>query len=262
VVDISLELPDELIRDFEERAFELGSTPEKLMRQALKIVAPHISAANSTLGPIDDEAVVQAAEIEKAYRRLGYSLGWRFITCPQGNAATSKLLLVTLNPAGRAVHGPSWSQESGSAYRVESWGGNAPGEAPLQRQILQMFQFLNLRDSEVFSANYVPFRSRSWAELDRKPEAEALALRIWQSFKSRVQFDRIVCVGKERPAKPIAALFDAKFERTIRLGWGHVAADRYLLSDGRSLIALPHLSRFAVFGRSQSNEPLRELFGV
>jgi hypothetical protein len=262
VIDISLELPDELMRDYEERASELGITAEELMRQALEIGAPRSSVGSSQPGELDDEAVVRAADIEKEYRRLGYRLGWRFITCPNENAATSKLLLVTLNPAGREVHGPSWSQELGSAYRVESWGGYPSGESPLQRQILQMFVFLGLRDSEVFSAHYVPFRSPSWAELDHKVEAEAVGIRLWQWLKPRVHFDRIVCVGKDKPASALAALFDAKFDASVGLGWGNVTADRYVLSDGRPLIALPHLSRFAVFGRKQSNQPLRELFGL
>ncbi len=209
---------------------------------------------------VESEPIVQAARIEREYRRLGYERGWRFITCPQRNAQSAKLLLVTLNPAGRVAHGPAWSQEEGSAYRVESWSGQAPGTAPLQRQVQQMFSFLDLEDEEVFSAHYVPFRSPSWAELVRKQEAEEFADDLWRWLQPSLNFDRIVCIGKDLPAKPIARLFNAKLESSFSVGWGNVTADRYRLPDGRPIVALPHLSRFGIFGRPQGVAGLTSLF--
>lgn len=260
MVDICLELPDDLIRDFEERAAELGTTAEDLMRKALEGAAPRGRSSERMNDPLEDEPVLQAGEIEKEYRRLGYEFGWRFITCPQENAKTAKLLLVSLNPAGRGIHGPAWSQELGSAYRVESWGNYGVGAAPLQRQVQAMFSLLGLRDDQVFSAHYVPFRSPSWAELENRIAAEAFAKKLWTRLKPRLSFERIVCIGKDAPGQPIAALFDAVLEGSFPVGWGTITADRYRLPDGRKLIALPHLSRFGVFGRPAGEKCLRRLF--
>lgn len=263
MVDICLELPDELIKDFERRATLVGKTAEDLLREVIEANAPAAGAHKpGEAGSIHDEPIVKAAEIESEYRRLGYSYGWRFLTCPQENAATAKLLLVSLNPAGREVHGPAWSQQLGSAYRVESWGGRPVGAAPLQRQIQAMFALLGLRDDEVFSAHYVPFRSPSWNDLDHKDEAEAFSAKLWNWLKPKLSFDRIVCIGKEKPGRPVATLFGARLEASLPVGWGTITADRYRLPDGRPLVALPHLSSFGLFGRSEGASQLNTLFDL
>lgn len=261
MVDICLELPDDLIRHYERLASLQGRAAEDLMREVIEANTPFQERASRQSDvDLSDEPLVKAADIEKRYRDLGYRFGWRFITCPQRNASRAKLLLVSLNPAGREVHGPAWSQEAGSAYRVESWGGRPAGSSPLQRQVQQLFGFLGLADEEVFSAHWVPFRSPSWDELEQRDEAEAFATELWRWLKPQLAFDRIVCLGKERPGRPIARLFEAKLEASLPVGWGNVSADRYRLPDGRPLIALPHLSRFGIFGRPSSVRQLQELF--
>jgi hypothetical protein len=264
MVDILLELPDALIKQFEHEGAVCGQSAEDLMREIIEANAPRrrLGHEATIATPLHEEPIVQAAEIEKEYRRLGYRHGWRFITCPQANARTAKLLLVTLNPAGREAHGPSWSQEWGSAYRIESWNGRAPGASTLQRQVQQMFALCGVQDAEVFSAHYVPFRSPSWAELDYKQEAEAFAQILWRWLQPKLSFERIVCVGKDKPARPMALLFGAQLETSLPIGWGDITADRYRLPDGRPLIALPHLSRFGLFGRAKGEGVLRELFEI
>ena len=132
MVDIFLELPDETIELFERRAKALGRTAEDLMREIIEASAPEevvVRELSSDL--LADEPIVKAAEIENEYRNLRYKLGWRFITCPQANADRAKLRLVSLNPAGRAKHGPAWSQEGGSAYREFVAGSGAtPTSSP------------------------------------------------------------------------------------------------------------------------------------
>lgn len=261
MVSIFLELPDDLLDAIERRAATTRRSAEDLIRQIIETSAPSLGPTEkSDDAPLEDEPIVKAAEIEEACRELGYQHGWRFITCPQANATKAKLLLISLNPAGRELHGPSWSQEDGSAYRIESWGGLAPGTSNLQRQVQHMLALLELRDEQVFSAHYVPFRSPSWAELDRKAEAEEFARTLWGWLAPRVSFERIVCIGKEKPGKPMAELFGGVFERNMPVGWGNMTADRYRISDGRQFIALPHLSRFSIFGRPEGAQALRELF--
>ena len=259
MADIFLELPDELMRAIDRRAMAAGKGTEDLLREIIEASAPPTADLSAEPASVTDEPIVQAAEIEKECRRLGYKLGWRFITCPQANAARAKLLLVTLNPGGREIHEPSWSQEEGSAYTVESWKGLPPGREGLQQQVQRMFALVGVSEEEVFSAHYVPFHSPSWAELDRKAEAEAFAKKLWIWLQPSLTFERIICIGKET-GKPIASLFGAALECSLPVGWGAVTADRYRLPDGRSLIALPHLSRFGLFGRLQGTHALQELF--
>ncbi len=125
-----------------------------------------------------------------------------------------------------------------------------------------MLAMLGLADEHVFSAHYVPFRSPSWAELASREAAERFAEGLWRWLLPRVEFETVVCIGEDRPGKPLAALLNAHLETSLPVGWGDITADRYRLPDGRALIALPHLSRFALFGRAASEAPLRRLFEV
>ena len=83
---------------------------------------------------------------------------------------------------------------------------------------------------------------------------------LWQWLKPSLNFERIVCIGKDKPGRPIAKLFGGELEGSFPVGWGNITADRYRLGDGRQLIALPHLSRFAIFGRPEGDRALRTLF--
>lgn len=203
--------------------------------------------------PLGASRETVAAFIAARYAALGYDAGWRFITCPEANKNHAKMLLVTLNPAGSKPHGPNWSQERGSAYRVEQW----EGALALQDQILRLFAFLGLKDAEVFSAQYVPFRSPRWALLPHKPEALEVARTIWRWLLPQVAFDCVVCVGKGVVGKEIAQLMGAEPLASYKLGWGEQTADRYRMPDGRSIVALPHLSQFLLFSRAQCAPNLR-----
>ncbi|RZF63719.1 hypothetical protein EWE75_14685 [Sphingomonas populi] len=264
MADLFLELDDDLIERLTGEADAAGINVEdyarKLLYQNAPIFCHDVTLAGASEQPLSDDPLCRGAEIEIEARRLGYDLGWRFIMCPQANMATAKLLFVTLNPGGKERHGPSWSQELGSAYRVEAWNGCEPGKARLQQQVQALFTLLDVCDDEVFSANYVPFRSPSWDALPHRNAALRFSDRLWRSIYPKISFDIIVCMGKEQPAKPLASLCGAQFESSHLVGWGAVTADRYRLADGRKLIALPHLSRFSIFDREKSIDRLREVF--
>ena len=123
---------------------------------------------------------MNADEIQAEHDRLGLSLGWRFMMAPERNLESSDVAIIGQNPGGRRVHGTTWSQEEGSAYVIESWGDQAAGSDPLQQQIRRMCEMLRLDPSAAFTAQYVPFRSNSWAELPRKPEALNFSRRLWR----------------------------------------------------------------------------------
>ena len=130
----------------------------------------------------------------------------------------------------------------------------------LQQQILKLFSFLKLSDEEVFSAHFVPFRSPGWDALPKKPEALSIARAIWRWLLPQVAFDRVICVGKNVAGEGIAELLGARPSGSHPLGWKGQTADSYTLGDGRSIVALPHLSRFLLFNRAACEPVLRNLF--
>ena len=75
---------------------------------------------------------ISASTIESEYRRLGHTLGWRFLTCPERNIDGASVALVTINPGGANFEPAKWSVEEGSAYEIERWKDCAPGQENLQ----------------------------------------------------------------------------------------------------------------------------------
>ena len=262
MADIFLELPEGIFSQYEEYARSIGIATETLLRQTIEQNALTLpSYSDIDLGTLHDEPIVKAAQIEMEYRRLGYECGWRFLTCPRDHMKHSKLLLVGLNPGG-SRHDPmgSWSQECGSAYRVESWDNKPIGKSRLQLQMQAMFRLLGLNDEDVFSAQFVPFRSPSWNALKHKVEAIRFAEKLWVWLLPQVSFERVVVMGKNDAAKTMARLLKASLETSLPVGWGTYTADRYRLPDGRALIAIPHPSRFPIFNRPTAQQDLQKLF--
>lgn len=199
-------------------------------------------------------------EIEAEHDRLGYDLGWRFIMCPEATLTRAKLVVVGLNPGGRERHGSDWSREEGNAYWDESWGGRAVGADPLQRQVQRLAGLVGVAAEDVACAQFVPFRSNSWDELSRRNEAVEFARRLWSWLLDRSPALTYACLGKGVTGPEIARLIRAEHVATSPAGWGDQTIDRYESDDGRAVVALPHLGRFQLFGRSASEAPLRAAF--
>lgn len=196
-------------------------------------------------------------DIEREHNRLGYNIGWRFITCPEGIFWNASVILVGLNPGGRKHHGPDWSSEDGNAHWVESWGGMPAGTDPLQQQVQRMVDMLGLTREEIGSAQFVPFRSNSWSELAHRDEAVAFSRRLWSWALERTKATTFICLGKAVTGIEIARLLQACHVHSFDVGWGTQTAERYEAQDGRAVVALPHLGRFRLFGRRESQAGLR-----
>jgi hypothetical protein len=191
-------------------------------------------------------------DIQTEYERLGFSQGWRFLTGPARNLTTARLAIVTLNPGGErdleASLADRWSSEHGSAYRIESWRGQPAGAAPLQRQIQRLCALLGEAPDDVLSGHFVPFRSKDWDSLPRRDEAALFGVKLWREVLAASPARLIVCIGKTVAGDGIAAVCNARPVQPMPSGWGNLSIDRYLASDGRRILALPHLSRFGLFG--------------
>src|SRR5438309_1094780 len=77
------------------------------------------------------------------------------------------IAFLTLNPGWWRIDPAhaSTSCEIGAAYVHESWNGYPPGNAPLQRQVRSMIDWLGRDPDDTLSAYFVPFRSPSLKEL-------------------------------------------------------------------------------------------------
>jgi hypothetical protein len=218
---------------------------------------------------IFDESV---ASIEEAYLRLGHTLGWRFLTGPRATLSSrAEIGFITLNPGGdsESADHPRASCEAGNAYLTETWGSNAPGGAPLQRQVQMLFSqlankvghdgsLIEFMDTEVMSAYFIPFRSPSLDALPHRKESLRFAISLWEGVFSSWLPRLILTIDNDSfreivnifSGRPNAHTIDA---RRFPTGWGDYQADVLRLSgvrdDGSVAIArLPHLSRFQLFG--------------
>lgn len=193
---------------------------------------------------------MNADAIQAEHDRLGYQLGWRFITGRAANLATSPVAVIGLNPGGSVRHGPAWSQEDGNAYVTESWRGRPAGSAPLQQQVQSMLHTVGVRDPHsVFTAQFVPFRSPRWKDLPNRKEALAFSERLWAWALPRSPAKLILCIGQKESAPRLARLLRAGQARSLPSGWGACKIDRYETRDKRVVLGLPHLGTFKLFSR-------------
>ncbi len=194
-----------------------------------------------------------AASVAEEYEARDYKLGWRLLTCPNANVETAKCALITINPGGGKFEDPAPSVEAGSAYEVESWKGAEPGQQQLQRQVRRMFELAGERPADVLSGYLVPFRSRAWKDLSKKSEALAFGQSVWREILCASPATTILSFWKEVAQSVVAINGGAKAD-TTKAGWGDQTIDTYSLPQGRVLLSLPHLSRFALFHRDPSED--------
>lgn len=201
------------------------------------------------------------SKIEEAYLKSGNKMGWRLLASPAAVLDEADVAFLGLNPGGnvqRAEHG-ELSMLTGSAYVVESWGnGLTPGQSPLQKQVRALFGRLNIEPDKVLAGNLIPFRSPSWAHLDDKEAALRFGESIWRVILERARPRLVICMGSATYAS-LSRILGATDAETVRVGWGSVGARRAAFKGG-ILVGLPHLSRFGIMTRPQSEAALRQLF--
>ncbi len=203
-----------------------------------------------------------ARQIDKEYDRLGHTLGWRFLTCPGAAlSAKTEVVFVTLNPGGnvdRPDH-PRLSCEDGSAYLVESWSGQRPGHSNLQVQVQALYERFGISFDEALSGQLVPFRSPSWEEIPHPDESLAFGQRLWSQVLKIVQPSLVIGMGKTQLRKPLRQILGTPIDSIdVGVNWGPVSAGLDWFSDC-ALITLPHLSRYGIMTRPQSESAISEL---
>jgi hypothetical protein len=179
--------------------------------------------------------------IENEYRRLGHALGWRFLTCPERNIDTASVALVTTNPGvdrRKGYEHPIWSVKEGSAYAVECWKGNAPGQQKLQIQVLRMFKLMGVEPEDVLSGYLVPFRSRNWNSLPKRKESLRFGCELWREVFIRANARTVVAFGKQIK-REMSELLGAEFEKKLEAAWGAQTIEAYRFGSSGKLVMLP-----------------------
>jgi hypothetical protein len=200
------------------------------------------------MGMLPTEATVQ---IQREYDQLGYKLGWSLLACPWANLEKPDVALITMNPGGSVPEDPRLSNEKGSSYLLESWLGRKPGEATLQRQVQGLYSVAGVNPNEVLAGYLVPFRSPSWAILERRHEALRFGVNLWRDLLEDHRPRLTFTIG-EVIFNEARSLFDGGSSMKVPAGWGNASIRVSDYAGGR-LIGLPHLSRYQLFG-----DPRRE----
>jgi hypothetical protein len=188
-------------------------------------------------------------EIQDEHDRLGHRLGWRWLATPMSTLKSAHTAILTLNPGGRYYEEPVLSCENGNAYFDESWKGRRAGSDPLQVQIQRLIALSGATKTTVCIGHLVPFRSPDWRSLDRKIESLSYGFGLWQKATQVSRFKTIFMIGNDT-AKILIERYGAHLVGYNQTGWGSATSGHWVDDNGRAFIGLPHLSRFAVLGRS------------
>lgn len=171
------------------------------------------------------------------------------------------MAFVGLNPGGG---GPNdcyrydgiWALPSGNGYFDERWGPKN-SQTSIQRQVQLWHEKVGVAANESLCAQFVPFRSRSWAELEFKEEALAFASRLWE-WVFKVSPARLFVTMGKQPAVHLAKIAGAQPMAHLPTGWGRQTIDVYRSEAGRRIVAMPHPSRYALLGRSNRLSEIAE----
>jgi len=213
-------------------------------------------------------------EIKAAEKELTHELSWRFLTTPADTlSSNTKIAFIALNPGGDKIpfdHGRE-SSEVGSAYIYEKWNSVA-----LQQQVQCLFReiaaTINFQDytklmNGSLMAYYIPFRSPNYESLKSKVESRNFAFWLWSGILGQISPELIIAIDRNT-FNDIHKILVTKigFEQTkgleMPIGWGKYTANinYYSMQEQSTILTrLPHLSRFKIFNRPESEKYARRI---
>lgn len=210
---------------------------------------------------MNDKTFTQALSkrIETEYQKRGDDLGWRLLYSPAHVLDGASVAFIGLNPGGgfKPADHAEFAMTDGSAYKLERWNG-APGESKLQRQAQALFQRLDVPLEDVLAGNLIPFRSRSWSAMHHRSDALAFGKTLWSDILDRARPRLVIAMGRVT-IDALADVLNVGHLEKVPVGWGTVKARRGPHRNG-IFVGLPHLSRFAIIGRPESEGALQTLF--
>jgi len=203
--------------------------------------------------------------IEAACKELGHPFGFNPLLLCSQESFKSDLMFATLNPAGNRDypdHRGRGLYENGNAY--------LNSQTPLNNQIQQAFAHLQRRvgytgtplefaRTQIVTTQLVPFRSPNWKSLHRSEESLAFVKDLWADIFSSWKPRAVVAVGGVTLDLVTELLGPELSRSSMPSGWGDVQI-HLRECKGTRLLGLPHLSRFQIFGRYQSEPYLAKAF--
>ena len=81
-------------------------------------------------------------------------------------------------------------------------------------------------------------------------------MELWREIFSELRVPIVVCIGADVEKHLYTVLGQPPSTTALPVGWGSETA-RLSRYESRVVLRLPHLSRFRIFGRAASDEPLR-----
>lgn len=219
-------------------------------------------------------------EIKNTYKKTDNNLGWRFLATSKDTIENnSGIYLITQNPGGNTIietHGVA-SCENGPAYIIEKWkSSKLPGESKLQIQFKLLFKNLarkynydNYKEllTQSLCGYFIPFRSPNYDSLLDKNKSIKLGKSLWRRIIENNNPYIIITIDKitNKYLKEIILDLKYNFVKEVRypIGWGNYKATVLIYKDKKEYLKLlhfPHLSRFSIFGRSNSERYIKYIF--
>lgn len=202
-------------------------------------------------------------ELRKVEAAHGFERGYKLLYCPWRTIHSHKLVFLSLNPGGRTPHGTNPSErcisdERGNSYEVDQ----RRTRSPISAQFLSLCEFVEVAPTDVLAGVVAPFRSDSWGDLT-VPQREAaldFGRRFWGRVLREQALGKPIVVCSKEAADLVVSVLGARFDDEFDAGWGRVRIRRYRTKCKRIIVHLPHLSRFRLFGRVESEPYLRAAF--
>jgi len=176
---------------------------------------------------------------------------------------SAEAVIVGLNPARAQGDSPSdygshWDVPEGNIYFSKAWGGGDHYTA-LQRQLLRWHELLGFGPTQTIGANFVPFRSRNWVELASPEESIRFAETLWKEVVAVTPARLFITMGKDAAWYVARAIGGRSFAH-LPTGWGKQMIDVYDAPGGRRIVAMPHPSRYQIFGRAELSQTAETSF--
>lgn len=202
-----------------------------------------------------------SARLRQAEAAHGFDQGYKLLYCPWRTLGSSDLTFLSLNP-GRPPNDAELrvvSDERGNSYEVE----RLITQSPLTDQFLKMCGFLQVEPARVLTGVVAPFRSAGWDELLRTQREAALDIgrAFWAEALMEPGRRGPIVVCSNQAARLVVDILGAHHKVSFPAGWGNTRVHRFRGEKGQTVVHLPHLSRYRLFGRPLSEDALQRVFG-
>lgn len=206
-------------------------------------------------------------KIEEIYNPAIHKNGWCMFWSCASALGTADVVFIGMNPGGQpdseehANQKQMFMPDGHCPYIDEVWDGQREeGADKLQKQVVMAFETLNMTPRDGLCGNIVPFRTSNWGALPDKENTLKTCAQIWKRVYAMHPRKVTICMGDET-CKTLSkyVLESAVHIKDVPLSWGKVTASLWKYQNG-VMIRLPHLSRYSIFGRPESESALMEIF--